>query len=58
MAAVLALQLLGVPALVVAFVVLPAFVYVTIALWLDPYSRSQGGCSPEGFRQLLASFAS
>ena len=37
MVALVALQLLGAPTLVVAFAVLPAAIYVTIALWLDRF---------------------
>jgi RsiW-degrading membrane proteinase PrsW (M82 family) len=35
--AILALQLIGVPTLVLAFAILPVFVYVPLALWLDRY---------------------
>jgi RsiW-degrading membrane proteinase PrsW (M82 family) len=37
LAAILALQLIGVPTLVLAFAILPVFVYVPLALWLDRY---------------------
>ena len=37
MAAIFAINLLGSPTVVIALAILPAFVYVTIAIWLDRY---------------------